>query len=239
MQCAIVIGASSGIGRELAKVLSNNGYAVGLAARRLDLLTALQSELTGKSCARQMDVARTDEAVQSLHGVIEELGGMDLIVICSGVDYYNSNLAWKETKDTIEVNICGFAALADAAFGYFAKQGSGHIVGISSIAALRGSGAHPAYSASKAFVSNYLEGLRMKAMKSGLNIHITDIRPGNVDTPMSKGQPGLFWVAPPEKAARQIFSAIHRRKRIAYITKRWRLIARLLRVMPTWLYAKF
>jgi short-subunit dehydrogenase len=121
--------------------------------------------------------------------------------------------------------------MANVAFKHFLEQSSGHLVGISSIAALRGSGATPAYNASKAFVSNYLEGLRQKASKLKLPITVTDIQPGLVDTAMAQGE-GLFWIAPPEIAARQIFDTIKSRRKRAYITKRWRLIAWLLKAMP-------
>ena len=121
---------------------------------------------------------------------------------------------------------------------YFLCRGAGHLVGISSIAALRGSREAPAYNASKAFASNYLEGLRCLAARSGLPIFVTDIIPGFVDTRMAQGE-GLFWISSPQKAAEQIFSAIKARRRRAHITRRWRLIAFLLRFMPDFIYEKF
>jgi len=102
---------------------------------------------------------------------------------------------------------------------------------------LRGSGATPAYNASKAFVSNYMEGLRQKVSKLKLPITVTDVQPGLVDTAMAQGE-GLFWVAPPEKAARQIFDVIKSRRERAYVTKRWRAIAWLLKAVPDYIYNK-
>ena len=236
MKKAIIIGATSGIGRELAKILSLNNYTVGMAGRRTELLSNLQIAISG-SYIKRIDITKSEEAITLLNELIQEMGGMDMIVICSGVGFINPELDWKLEKETIGVNISGFATIANAAFKYFANQGSGHIVGISSIAAIRGSGEAPAYNASKAFVSNYLEGLRQKASKSGIGITVTEIQPGFVNTAMAKGE-GLFWVAPPEKAARQIFKAITVRKNHAYITKRWRLIAWLLKIMPRWIYNK-
>jgi short-subunit dehydrogenase len=236
MKKAIIIGATSGIGRELAKILSMNNYTVGMAGRRTELLSNLQRAISG-SYIKRIDITKSEEAITLLNELIQEMGGMDMIVICSGVGFINPELDWKLEKETIGVNISGFATIANAAFKYFANQGSGHIVGISSIAAIRGSGEAPAYNASKAFVSNYLEGLRQKASKSGIGITVTEIQPGFVNTAMAKGE-GLFWVAPPEKAARQIFKAITVRKNHAYITKRWRLIAWLLKIMPRWIYNK-
>ncbi|MBM4067242.1 MAG: SDR family NAD(P)-dependent oxidoreductase, partial [Planctomycetes bacterium] len=187
MKKAIIIGATSGIGRELAKILSLNNYVVGMAGRRTELLSNLQREISG-SYIKRIDVAESEEAITFLKELIQEMGGMDMIVISSGVGFINPELDWKQEKETIDVNISGFAAIANAAFKYFSNQGSGYIVGISSIAAIRGSGEAPAYNASKAFVSNYLEGLRQKANKSGIAITVTEIQPGFVNTAMAKGE---------------------------------------------------
>ncbi|MCR4287039.1 MAG: SDR family NAD(P)-dependent oxidoreductase [Deltaproteobacteria bacterium] len=238
MKKAIIIGASSGIGRELAKVLSQNSYALGLTGRRTDLLESLRNDISATSFVKKIDISEQEDAMVHLENLISEMGGLDLIVISSGIGFLNTELGWKEEKETIDVNVTGFAAMTNIAFRYFLKQGSGHIVGISSIAALRGSGEAPAYNASKAFVSNYLEGLRQKVAKAGLAITVTDIQPGFVDTAMAKGE-GLFWIAPTQKAAYQIYKAIEGRKKHAYITKRWRFIAWLLKAIPDRLYNKF
>ena len=234
---AVVIGASSGIGKELAKVLSQNGYTVGLAARRVDLMEGLEKELFGTSYIKRIDVSEADAAMDRLEELIHDMGGLDLIVISSGVGFINPGLEWKDEKATIDVNVSGFAAMANVAFRHFLEKGSGHIVGISSLAAIRGAADAQAYNASKAFVSNYLEGLRQKAAKAEGCIIVTDIKPGFVDTAMAKGE-GLFWVAPPEKAALQIYRAIEQKKKHAYISKRWRAVAWLLKVMPDWVYNK-
>jgi short-subunit dehydrogenase len=131
----------------------------------------------------------------------------------------------------------GFVKIASFSFNYFRKQGHGQLVVISSVAALRGNSFAPAYSASKAYVSNYAEGLNIKAGKLKLDIVVTDIRPGFVKTKMAKGE-GQFWVAPVEKAARQIRVAIAAKKRVAYITKRWWLIAAIMKRVPFWIYRK-
>lgn len=235
MQKVIIIGASSGIGRELAKIYANKGCAVGLAARRTELLAELASELGGQVHTAQMDVSVPDEAVAELNGLITALGGMDLIIICSGTGHINPGLEWELERDTIDVNVRGFSALAGAAMQYFLRQGSGHLAAVSSVAALRGSASSPAYNASKAFMSRYMEGLACKAKSSGYPIAVTDIRPGFVDTAMAQGE-GLFWVAPPEKAARQIARIIERGRLCGYVTKRWRLVAFLLKLMPIRLY---
>jgi len=237
MKRAIIIGASSGIGRELAKVFSQDGYVVGLTGRRVDLMMSLQQELSTPSFVKQMDVSQTSEAICRLEELICEMDNVDLIVISAGVGVINTELEWEKEKAAIDVNIAGFAALANVAVKHFIGQSSGHLVGISSIAALRGSGATPAYNASKAFASNYLEGLRQKISKLKLPIYITDVQPGLVDTAMAQGT-GLFWVAPPEKAAKQIFDVIKSRRKHGYVTKRWRLIAWLLKILPDYVYNK-
>lgn len=235
MKKAVIIGASSGIGRELAKVLSRDGYEVGLAARRVNLLEELARELPTRGFVRRIDASDPERAMDELKGLIEEMNGVDLVVLSAGTGFINPELGWNEEKETIDLNVTGFAALANVAFRYFAARGHGHLVAISSIAALRGSADGPAYNASKAFVSNYVQGLRHKAAKLRLPITVTDIQPGLVDTAMAKGE-GLFWVQPPEKAAEQIFSAVRARKRHAYVTRRWRLVAWLIKVLPDFIY---
>lgn len=235
MKKAIIIGASSGIGEELARQLSSEGYSLGLTARRADLLQELQSELPTKSYIQQMDVSDLDAAKGQFTNLLEQMGAVDLVIISAGVGHLNPELDPDKELETIKVNVSGFTLIADLAFHHFIEKGSGHLVGISSIAALRGGDDAPAYGASKAFVSNYLQGLRKKAAKAKLDIAITDIKPGFVDTAMAQGE-GLFWVAPVPKAAGQILDAIKKKRSNAYITKRWRLIAWLLKSLPSYLY---
>jgi short-subunit dehydrogenase len=235
MKKAIIIGASSGMGRELAKVLVRHDYIVGVTGRRTELLQELQAELSDKCHSRTMDVADTSTAIETFNSLIAEMGGIDLVVISAGTGHGTPDLQWSNERDTIDTNVLGFTAIADAAFNYFVKQGHGHLVGISSIAAIRGGRYAPAYNASKAFVCKYLEGLRHMAMKTRLPICITDIQPGFVDTRMAQGD-RIFWRASTEKAARQIYRAIERKKPHAYVTRRWRLIAWMLKLMPNCCY---
>jgi len=235
MKKAIVIGATSGIGRELALHLSHEGYTVCATGRRTELLDSLQSELTSSSLIRRMDVSKPSEAIEILKDIIADLGGVDLVVVSAGTGFLDPELTWEKDSRTIDVNVTGFTAIANAAYHQFEEQGFGHLVGISSLAALRGGGDAPAYNASKAFMSNYLQGLRQRIAKLNVPIHVTDIRPGFVDTEMAKGD-GLFWVQSPRKAAGQIYEAIKRKRKVAYITKRWRLIAWVLKVLPDAIY---
>jgi len=191
MKKAIIIGASSGIGRELAKILSRNQYVVGVMARRVQLLVELNNEVEVELFVQKIDVADIEPAMEILNEFIKEMGGVDLIVISAGTGEINDSLSWPLENETIKTNVSGFAALVNVAMDHFTEKGSGHLVGISSVAALRGGRESPAYNASKAFESNYIEGLRQKIRRLQLPITVTDIKPGFVNTAMAKGE-GIF-----------------------------------------------
>ena len=237
MKKVIIIGASSGIGKELAKIFASNDDEVGIAARRADLLNELATEIPTKNYTATIDLSNPDTAIQSLEKFIKDMGDVEVIIISAGTGYLNPSLSWSQEKDTIDTNVSGFTAIAGVAVRYFMQKKSGHLVSISSIASIRGNNICPSYNASKAYVSNYLEGLRKKVAKEKLPITITDIQSGLVDTAMAKGE-GLIWVASPYKAATQIYRAIQRKKRSAYITKRWTIIAWLYKIMPGFIYDK-
>ena len=237
MKRAIIIGASSGIGRELAKILARDNYVLGLAARREALLYALQRELPTETYVKRLDIVDQDEAMQQLGGLISEMQGVDLVIVASGTGYLNEELDWPKERDTIAVNVSGVTAMINVAFKHFMVQQCGQLAVISSIAALRGGSDAPAYNASKAYLANYLEGIRGLIKHAKLNIVVTDIRPGFVATAMAQGE-GLFWVQPVDKAARQIYQHIKRKKSVAYVTKRWALLACLYRHAPGWLIYK-
>jgi len=237
MKKAIIIGASSGIGKELARVLSTRDYIIGLAARRLDLLSELQKELQAETYVKMIDISRPDEAKLLLKQLIEEMKGTDIIILCSAICIYNPDLDWQSELDTINVNVIGVTAMTNVAYNYFCEKRSGHIVGISSFKALRGGGSSPAYNASKAFLSNYLEGLRINSVKQGNNVYITDIRPGLMDSSMTV-QNNSFFVAPADKVAKQICNAIEIRKSIVYIPKRYYFIANVMKYTPFRIYSK-
>jgi len=235
MKKAVIIGASSGIGKELSRVLAEEGYVLGLVARRVHLLEELAQSLPTQCYIRAIDVSAVPEAMRLLEELLFEMGGADLVIIGAGTGFVNPDLEWTKEKETIDVNVSGFAAMANVAFRHCCRRGSGHLVSISSISALRGSAEAPAYNASKAFISNYMQGLRQKSAKMRVPVRITDIQPGLVDTAMAKGE-GLFWVQPPDKAARQILAIINSGRKHGYVTRRWRLIAWAVRVMPDFIY---
>ncbi len=229
---AIIVGASSGIGEALARSLAGSGWRLGLAARRLDRLERLAAELGGGARAKRIDLRQEDEARLALASLIDDLGAVDLIILSSGVGEPNPGMNWASEKDTIEVNALGFAAMAQVAMRHFLDRGQGHLVGISSVAKLRGHGDAPSYAATKAFVSVYLDGLRdLAKRRSAGRIAVTEACPGFVATAMMKA-PSAFWVASPEAAAESILRAVRRRAKHAYITPRWGLIGVLLRLMP-------
>ncbi len=222
----------------MAKTLAGDGYMVGLAARRLPRLVALHQEIDHQALVKQIDVSNTHDAILLFSELIQEMEKVDLIIISAGTGFINPELNWDKENETIAVNVVGFTAIANVAIHHFLQNGTGHLVNISSIAALRGSGSAPAYNASKAFESIYMDGLRHKIASLHLPITITDIQPGFVDTAMAQGE-GLFWVASPEDAAKQIYQAICSKKKHAFITKRWRLIAWLLKFAPDSFFHRF
>lgn len=230
---AVIIGASSGIGAALAIELSGKGYTLGLAARRLGVMEReIQPELVTPSYLSYMDVSDIESSIIALHKLIEKMGGIDLMVINAGVSGSSSNMERETAEQLIRINVLGFAAMLHEGYRIFQKQGHGHIAGISSIASLLPHPNGSAYNASKAFVSNYLDSMRLRIKRRGENVTITDVMPGYILTPMTEENKRMFWVASAEKAARQIAHDIIRKKPISYVSRRWRLIAYLLSLMP-------
>lgn len=240
---AIVIGASSGIGRQVAKELAQD-YDLLICARRIERLEALQEEIrkTVPYCVtipKYLDV--TDQnAMEQLADFIQELGGLDLIVISiTSYPELAGKTRLEAEKKTLDVELLGFWKMAYVATKFFRKQKSGHIVGISSVDALRGNPACPIYSAAKAFVSRYLEGIRNNLHQDGLdNIFVTDILPGYVQTEGfdAEHMKGSYWIASAHDAALQIYDAIKNHDKQAYITRRWALIGMLMHHLPDWLF---
>ncbi|MFH1832032.1 MAG: SDR family NAD(P)-dependent oxidoreductase [bacterium] len=238
---AIVIGASSGMGRQVAKLLATEGgYEVGLVARRTELLETLQKEIPTKTYIKQIDVTEQEEARTRLLELISEMGGLDLILISISAFGDLIDMLSKEERDarTMSVDLLGFWAMADIAVDFFEKQKSGHLVGISSISGVRGDAHCPVYSGAKAFISRYLEGIRNYMIQSNIPVYVTDIMPGWVDNERIKFSelPNTYWVTPLDKAGHQIYEAIQNKDKIAYISKRQILVKWALETAPDWLY---
>ena len=236
MKKAIIVGASSGIGNALAEVLIENDYKVGITGRRKTELESLKESNPNRISISAFDCTKGNNP-KKLEELAAQLGGLDLLVLSAGTGDLNETLDYGIEHTTNQLNVIAFTEIVNWAFHYFEKQGKGHLVAISSIAGLRGSRVAPAYNASKAYQINYLEGLRQKAKHSKNQIYVTDIRPGFVDTDMAKGE-GQFWVATKEKAAKQIYGLIKREKSVGYVTKRWRLISLLLKIVPNGIYKR-
>ncbi|GHV38450.1 oxidoreductase [Clostridia bacterium] len=234
MKKVIILGATSGIGRELALLYAKKGAKAAIAGRRLRILEEMKG-ICPEFIIKQIDVTKTTSLAEKLTETARELNGLDLLIISAGVGYLNATLDFSVEKRAIDTNVLGYTCACDWAMNYFKNQGSGHLVGISSIVGLRGSKVYPAYSASKAYQMTYLEALRQKVSKWNIPVYITDIRPGYVDTAMAKGEV-VFWVSPVKKAVRQIFRAIEDKKDIAYITRRWGAVAFILKHLPRALY---
>jgi short-subunit dehydrogenase len=231
MKKAIIIGATSGIGKSLAELLLRDGFVVGVTGRRDGLFQSIQVQEINRIVFKKMDVQDLSTLEPICNELVRQIGGLDLLIISAGIGEENKNLNFDVEHSVIKTNIQGFTCIADWAVRYFKEQGYGHLVNISSIAGIRGNGIAPSYNATKAYQINYLEGLRINVKEYGSSITITDVRPGFVDTAMAKGE-GLFWLAPVQKAAEQIVEAIKQKKKVVYITQRWRLIALLLRIIP-------
>jgi short-subunit dehydrogenase len=232
----IIVGASSGIGQEIALIYLSMGWKVGVTGRRKSLLEELKERYPTQVIASCFDVMG-NENQGKIRQLIADLGGLDLLIYNSGYGDPSRDLNWEIEDTTTRTNVNGFVEIVSFAFNYFAGQGYGQIALTSSVAALRGNSWAPAYSASKAFMSTYAEGLNIKAAKLQKDIVVTDIRPGFVDTKMAKGN-GRFWIAPVGKAAAQIVRAIERKKRVAYVTRRWWFIAQILKLLPFALYRR-
>ncbi len=232
----IIIGATSGIGRKMAELYAAAGNIVGITGRRNELLLEINHQFPGKVYTECFDVTGKDN-IRHLESLIAKLDGLDILVYSSGVGEASKELDWQLDKLTVDTNVNGFVEIANWTFNHFIKQGHGSMAVISSVAANRGNSWAPPYSASKSFQSNYFEALAIKAYRVKKDIGITCIEPGFVDTKMAKTNK-RFWLVSTEKAARQMINAIHKKKHKVYVSKRWWLIAKLMRMLPFWVYKR-
>jgi short-subunit dehydrogenase len=230
MKRAIVVGASSGIGMEVARLLLQQGWTVGVAARRMELLQTI-----GQVEVVQIDVTAED-AAEHLRELIARMGGMDLFFYASGIGKQNRELKEDIELATMQTNGVGFTRMIGEAYRYFATQGEGHIAAITSIAGTKGLGPAPAYSATKAMQNVYLQALEQQAHARGLKIRFTDIRPGFVDTALLDGDFHYPMMLKPEKVAREIVRAINSRQHIRVIDWRYCLLTALWRRIPRCLW---
>ena len=231
------MGASSGIGLEVTRLLIAQGWHVGIAARRADRLDALQREFPQQVVTQTIDVTR-DDAPQLLLQLIDRMGGMSLYFHASGIGKQNRPLEPTIETDTVRTNALGFTRLIDTAFNYFAANGGGHIAAITSIAGTKGLGPAPSYSATKAFQNVYLQSLEQLANARRLNIRFTDLRPGFVDTDLLSGDNNFPLMLQPQPVAREIVNAINNREHIRVIDWRWRIITACWRRIPRFVWRR-
>ena len=237
MNRIIIIGASSGLGQQVAKLFLERGWRLGVAARREERLMELKQLAPDRVEVQSLDVTATDAAMR-LRELIDRLGGMDIFFYASGIGKQNRTLTPDIELNTVSTNGMGFTRMIGEAYRYFAEQGRGHIAAITSIAGTKGLGPAPSYSATKAFQQNYLQALEQQANARGLNIHFTDIRPGFVDTDLLKGDFRYPMMLRPENVARQIVHAIDTHRHVKVIDWRYALLTALWHRVPKFIWRK-
>ena len=233
------MGATSGIGYEVAKLLARRGWEVGVAGRREDILVKMVAETNGIVAYEVIDITKS-EAVDGMRKLIEKLGGIDMYFHSSGIGYQNIELDADKELRTIKTNCLGMTRLVGEAFRYFEQHPEieGHIAVISSIARTKGLGAAPAYSASKRFTSHYLESLcQLTTMKGIRNIHISDIRPGFVKTPMIEGS-NFPMQLDVRKVAVSIVNGLERRKPVITVNWFYRLLVFFWQMTPRFMWIR-
>lgn len=236
MKRIVIIGATSGIGYEVAKVYRQLGWHVGVAGRRLELLEKFKEQAPGQIEIQELDVTKAD-AVEKLHRLIGKLGGMDLFLLSTGVGCQNRALHPDIELATVNTNAIGFTRMVTAAFNYFREEGKGHLAVISSIAGTKGLGAAPAYSATKRFQNTYIDALAQLARMEKLQIDFTDIRPGFVKTDLLKNDTYPLLMRP-ERVAQRIVRALKRKKRTVIIDWRYVAIVFLWNLIPKYIWER-
>jgi short-subunit dehydrogenase len=232
----IIIGATSGIGREVAKLYIAQGWQVGIAGRRAEELESLRKEAPEQVFSEVLDVTLEDAPCR-LQSLIDKVGGMDIFLLSSGIGKQNPTLTPDIELKTAATNVEGFIRLTTAAWHFFEKQGYGHIAAISSIAGVKGLGIAPAYSATKRFQNTYLDALDQLARMNKLNISFTDIRPGFVATPLLKDDNYPLLMKAPQ-VAQSIVKAIQQKKRIVVIDWRYRILVFFWKLIPHWIWVR-
>ncbi|QYR10265.1 SDR family oxidoreductase [Prevotella sp. Rep29] len=237
MKRAIVIGASSGIGFEMSRLLIGKGWTVAVAARRSERLEPLRLLAPERVIPIALDVNQ-DTAPEQLHELITHMEGVELYIHVAGIGRQNRLLDADIENRTAATNVWGFTRMVGEVFRYMAEHGGGHIAVISSIAGTKGLGPAPAYSATKAFQATYIQSLEQLANSRKLPINFTDIRPGFADTELLSGDNNYPMMMTAEYVARKAVRAIERRKHVAIIDWRYRLLTAGWRCLPNWIWRR-
>lgn len=232
MKRAIIIGATSGIGQEVAKLLINDGWQVGIAGRREEELSKMKAQFPQSIEYETIDIC-LPEATTQLEKLIQKMGGMDLYFHSSGYGSQNTKLEEGIEIKTAMTNVEGFTRMVGAAYRYFRDKnnGKGHIAAISSVAGTKGLGAAPSYSATKRFQYTYLQALAQQSKTEGIDIHFSDIRPGFVATDFL-GKNHYPLLMQKESVAREIVKAIHKKRRKVVIDWRYKIVVFFWRLIP-------
>jgi short-subunit dehydrogenase len=236
MKRAIITGATSGIGKEVALLLVKQGWTVGACGRREDKLLELQQNIPSVYI-RSLDVTSPD-APSKIGELISEMGGMDLFFLASGIGKQNVALDEAIELQTLETNGVGFTRVITAAYHYFRGHGGGHIAAITSIAGTKGIGVAPSYSATKKFQSTYLQALAQLAYLEKIPIKFTDIRPGFVDTALLNDKHYYPMKMKPQKVADSVVKAINHHRRIKIIDCRYALLVFFWCLLPRCIWEK-
>ena len=238
MKRAVIMGATSGMGQEVARILAGKGWKIGVAGRREEKLKELQ-QLFPQNIEYQVIDIEKENAPEHLLSLIDKIGGMDLYFHGSGVGWHNEELDLSTELKTVSTNALGFTRMVDSAWHYFRQKGEGHIAVISSIAGVKGLGPAPSYSATKSFDNTYIQALAQLSRSSGLKIRFTDIRPGFVDTPLLDTSKHHYpMLMDQKKVARKIVRAVERKKRVAVIDWRYRILVFFWRLIPNCIWER-
>jgi short-subunit dehydrogenase len=236
-ETALITGGTTGIGRELALQLARAGTKVVVCGRRQEMIDEVVRAVPDKIVGISADVSDPDRAAAVVAEAIQKLGSLDLVIANAGfgINKHASKLQPSEVVQVLALDAIGACVTITAAIPHMLSRGRGHLVGISSIAGMRGMPTSAAYSASKAALSTFLESIRVDLRST--DIKVTDVRPGFVDTPLTKKNkfPMPFMVSA-EDAARRILRAIARDRRVFLFPAPLAIAAWLLARMPRWIY---
>lgn len=238
-QVAVITGASSGIGMEVAKELARNRCHVGLIARRREKLYDLAEELSEfgvRTAIAPADVADGAELRSAIRDVREELGPIDLLLANAGISQVEP-LDVDEAENIFRVNTLGVVYAVEAVLPEMMDRGSGHIAAVSSLSAYKGFPGHAAYCGSKAAVNSYMEALRLQLRKKG--VAVSTICPGFIRTPMTSDNTyPMPFLMNADKAARRIVRALRRKKKVYNFPRRTSMLVKMLRWLPDWMVAR-